>query len=136
MDSIKKEWVTEPGKIDNEVVSWAANTGEYLANGGLTPSTIRRFFGEMRRIQSNFEEYKEDVPLLKAKLAYDVGRKYKKKTNRDGSIKEEGKGVKDFYTILSPGIEAVDGDKNRFNRFVKIAEAIVAFHRQYNKVDD
>jgi CRISPR type III-A-associated protein Csm2 len=116
MDSIKKEWVTESGKIDHQVVLWAERTGKALAEGRLTASTIRRFFGEMRRIQSNFTKYQEDIPFLKAKLAYDVGRK-------------KERGVKDFYEILSPGIEAAQGNEDNFNRFVKIAESVVAFHK-------
>jgi CRISPR-associated protein Csm2 len=120
MDAIKKEWITDPGKIDNQVVSWAERTGQSLANGKLTASTIRRFFGEMRRIQSNFSKHQEDIPLLKAKLAYDVGRK-----------KEPG--VREFYQVLSPGIEASQGSEENFNRFVKIAESVVAFHKLYYK---
>ncbi|MEZ5040685.1 MAG: type III-A CRISPR-associated protein Csm2 [Saprospiraceae bacterium] len=120
MNPIKSEWITQAGNIDNSVVHWAEETGKKLAEGKLTSSTIRRFFGEMRRIQSNFSKNNEDVPMLKAKLAYDVGRK-----------KEPG--VKDFYRILSPGIEAVQNNEDNFNRFVKIAESIVAFHKLHYK---
>ena len=120
MDAIKREWINGEQEINNDVVKWAETTGKKLAHGKLTASTIRRFFGEMRRIQSNFIKYKEDVPLLKAKLAYDVGRKRES-------------GVRDFYNILSPGIEAVKGNEANFNRFVKVAESIVAFHKLHYK---
>ena len=131
MEPIKKEWVTGAITIDNEVVSWAERTGQQLARGGLTSSNIRRFFGEMRRIQSDFKSNKEDVPLLKAKLAYDVGRKFDPK-NHDRTI-----GIKDFYEVLAPGIMAINGDEKNFNRFVKIAESLVAFHKLYaGKNDD
>ncbi|MCB0596841.1 MAG: type III-A CRISPR-associated protein Csm2 [Lewinellaceae bacterium] len=126
VEPINVEWINGTTPINDEVVQWAESTGRILANKGLTSSTIRRFFGEMRRIQSSFKDYVEDVPMLKAKLAYDVGRKYDERRNK-------GIGVKLFYDVLKPGIEAVQGKKENFNRFVKIAEAIVAFHKQYYK---
>ncbi len=118
MEVINEAWVSGSKNIDNHVVQWSEKTGKTLAQKGLTSSTIRRFFGEMRRIQSNFEKYKDDVPFLKAKLAYDAGRK-------------KSPGVKIFYNVLSPGIEAVQGKEANFNRFVKIAESVVAFHKLY-----
>lgn len=132
MENMKKEWVTGEIPINDEVVQWAERTGKELANAKLTSSNIRRFFGEMRRIQSDFERYQEDVPLLKAKLAYDVGRKWNpREPNKD-------RGIKDFYDVLSPGITSIGGDEVNFTRFVKITEAIVAFHKLYddNKKDN
>ncbi|HMQ84000.1 MAG TPA: type III-A CRISPR-associated protein Csm2 [Saprospiraceae bacterium] len=119
MEKMKTEWVTGEIPINDEVVQWAERTGRELAEAKLTSSNIRRFFGEMRRIQSDFERHKEDVPLLKAKLAYDVGRK------------SNERGIRAFYNILSPAIGAVEGQESNFTRFVKIAEAIVAFHKLY-----
>ncbi len=116
VDPIQPVWL-EHGKINEETVEWAQKMGKHLALRKLTSSTFRRFFGEMRRIQSEFSRYAEDVPLLQAKLAYDVGRK--------------GNAVKDFYEILAPGIRAINGDEQRFNRFVKLAEALIAFHKFY-----
>jgi CRISPR-associated protein Csm2 len=118
MEKIDQKWITKPDEINSEVVETIRKIGKELADNKLSASTIRRFFGEMRRIQSNFDSYKEDIPLLRAKLAYDAGRKNEK-------------GVKDFYTLLSPAIEAVGDSKENFNRFVKISEAIVAFHKLY-----
>lgn len=125
MEKMKKEWVTGDAPINDEVVQWAERTGRVLAEAKLTSSNIRRFFGEMRRIQADFDRHKEDVPLLKAKLAYDVGRK-------------KERGIKDFYDVLSPGITSIGGNEEHFTRFVKITEAIVAFHKLYdeNKKDN
>lgn len=121
IEAIKAEWL-DAGKINQATVEWANRMGEELAIRKLTSSTFRRFFGEMRRIQSDFGKYAEDVPLLQAKLAYDVGRK--------------GDAVKDFYEILAPGIQAIHGEEQRFNRFVKLAEALIAFHKYHYKGKD
>ena len=131
---MQSDWVKGITPINDEVVEWAQKTGEQLALKRLTPSTIRRFFGEMRRIQSNFKEYHSDVPLLKAKLAYDVGRKYDKRSKK-------GEGVYLFFEVLSPGISAVGDEeletqKENFDRFVKLSEALVAFHKLYYKGKD
>jgi len=113
-----REWVSGQSPINKEMIVWAENTAKDLADlnnrgkDALTASTIRRFFGEMRRIQSSFSL--EDAQMLQAKLAYDAGRK-------------RGK-VNTFYRELTPGIQAIS-DKDSFNRFVKVVEAIVSFHK-------
>jgi CRISPR type III-A-associated protein Csm2 len=109
------KWITEKDAIDNKAVAWAERAGEYLKDKNLTPSSLRRFFGEVRRIESDFARFSNDVPLLRARLAYDAGRK--------------GGGVKAFSDLVKDGIIAINKDPNRFNRFIKIIEAIVAFHK-------
>jgi len=117
-----QDWVKGTTPIDGTMIIWAEGTAQDLCQGNkpLTSSTIRRFFGEMRRIQSSFNL--SDAHMLQAKLAYDAGRK-------DGKVKE-------FYRKLTPGIQAIT-DKDSFDRFVKIAEAIVSFHKlHYTGRDD
>ena len=109
-------WITESNAIDNDAVQWTEDAGKYLAKCGLTTSGLRRFFGEVRRIQTDFQSFQEDVQLLRAKLAYDANRKGKE-------------GVQEFYDLMKDGIIAIEKDEARFNRFVKLCEAIVAFHR-------
>ena len=114
--NLNERWITQPEAIDNDTVDWAEEAGAYLVKSGLSTSSLRRFFGDVRRIQSDFNAFKEDVPLLRAKLAYDA-----KRRGKDG--------VQEFYDLMKSGIIAVDKDEARFGRFVKIAEAIVAFHK-------
>jgi len=119
---IDAEWVTGIKKIDNSTIEWANHFGQYLAGpkedqAALTTSQIRKFFGEVKRIQANFEKYADDVPMLSAKLAYSVGRH--KKPER----------IKVFYTEFDIAIKAVDGKEKNYDRFVKLLESTVAFHK-------
>lgn len=84
----------------------------------MTTSQIRKFFGEIKRIQAgNFEEEKRNIILLDPKIAYAVGRA------------ERGAKIKDFYDLVSPLIRKIKEDRGRFTNFVHIVEAIVAYHK-------
>ncbi len=121
---MKETWIRE--RITDETVTWADSFGKFLQAGGdkkkkLTTSQIRKFFGELKRIQSAPEKYKDDFPMLKAKLAYAVGR------SRDTRIEQ-------FYEELEKGMNSVrlmddTAYKHDLINFVKIVEAIVAYHK-------
>jgi len=106
--------------------------GEYLANGvrngggiqvkNMTTSQIRKFFGEIKRIQADFENSKQDVILLDPKIAYSVGR-----AKKDANGKRIA--IEDFYNLIKPMISTIGDDKRRFKHFVQVCEAIVAYHR-------
>ena len=128
---LRSEWIQE--QITDETVEWAKSFGEFLQtddsrNRGtkpLTTSQIRKFFGELKRIQADPEKYQEEIPMLKAKLAYAVGRD---KNNRGSSNTK----IKEFYDELERGLNGVrTGNKQDLIRFVKIVESIVAFHKFY-----
>ena len=131
-EKLSKEWIQD--QITSEAVEWSKSFGEFLQNddsrtrGGtkpLTTSQIRKFFGELKRIQADPEKYKEEVPMLKAKLAYAVGRD---KNNRGYSTSKIDK----FYEELERGLESIrTGNKEDLVRFVKLVESIVAFHKFY-----
>ena len=129
--SLKKEWIQE--KIDDCTVNWTQSFGEYLTKedvlNPLTTSQIRKFFGELKRIQADPEKYAADIPLLKAKLAYAVG--------RDKSKKGKLSKIKKFYEQLTYGIDSIRTDNKieDLNRFVKIVESIVAYHKFYGGKD-
>lgn len=123
------KWITGDIPIDQKTVDWANKLGQSLSdsndrnNPPMTTSQIRKFFGEVKRIQADFTKYKDDVPLLAAKLAYAVGR-------------QKGRGkIKLFYEELIPGITAINGDPTNFTRFVKLLESTVAFHKYYGGKD-
>lgn len=117
---MKKEWITDENGITEEAISWAEEQGKILRNKNMTSSQLRKFFGEMRRIQSSFDRHKEDIPFMKAKLAYSVAKE---------SNKQKKEAIKQFYKNLEPGIEAINGNRKNFNRFVKICEALIAYHK-------
>lgn len=106
-----------------ELETW----GQYLAEGGrekleMSTSQIRRFFGEIKRIQADFENNKEDIVLLDPKIAYAVGRAKKDAGRRTAAIEE-------FYKLVSPMIRKIDSDKKKYTNFVHVCEAIVAYHK-------
>ncbi|MBS4056314.1 MAG: type III-A CRISPR-associated protein Csm2 [Bacteroidales bacterium] len=87
----------------------------------LTTAQIRKFFGEVKKIQADFENKKGEIILLTPKLAYAVGR-------------DKGKiGLKSLYDLLTPLIAEINKDKARFRVFVQVFEAIVAYHKEFVK---
>lgn len=94
----------------------------------LTTTQLRRFFGEVKRQQ--LKGYDEtNFVLLKPKLAYAVGR-----------AKDPKAKINDFYFVIAKAIDCVkvgtkeESDK-RFKNFIKIFEAIVAFHKASEESD-
>ncbi len=131
---LKIAWIQN--EIDDCAVEWAKSFGEYLqqddsrnrGTGPLTTSQIRKFFGELKRIQADPIKYQEDIPMLKAKLAYAVGRDA---SQFRGQIQYKTK-LKEFYEELENGIDSIrKGNKDDLIRFVKIVESIVAYHKYF-----
>ncbi len=101
----------------------AENIGTSLARQ-LTTSQIRNVFGTVRQIEMSWgpratekaQKYAaRQLILLKPKLAYQARR-------------ERGKGVEILKDVLSPAIELVGDDRQRFQNFVDFFEAILAYH--------
>lgn len=144
VEKISEEWIQK--EIVKETIKFAEKFGQNLANASdsamsidrngklivkvkrvrdreidvkrsvLTTSQLRRFFGEVKRQQAKgFEE--SEFLLLKPKLAYAVAR-----------AKDEDAKINDFYYVISDAIDKVR-NKEDFARFIKIFEAIVAYHR-------
>lgn len=114
-EKFSNHWGKE--KINKKVIEDASKFGAHLASekNKLTTSQLRKFFGEIKRLQLREFDYSEFV-LLKPKLAYAVGRA--KKDNK----------IRDLYYVLADGIDKVS-DKQDFKKFIKIFEAIVAYHK-------
>ncbi len=117
-----KEQIT--GSINTTGIKYAENFGTFLGTpyegskkGHLTTSQLRKFFGEVKR--QEMKKYNEsEFILLKPKLAYAVGR-----SKKDGKSK-----IEDFYPVISEMIDLVT-DQRTFKNFIKIFEAIVAYHK-------
>ena len=122
-NEININWVTGDDPINNQTINWAHDFGKYLApsdrfdKSAMTTSQIRKFFGEVKRIQADFSKHKDDAPMLSAKLAYAVGR-------QKGAVK-----IRSFYNEFDKAIKAIDGKEENYNRFVKLLESTVAFHK-------
>lgn len=117
-------------KVTHVSVDFAERFGKYLGqddsvqgNNGrnekvekLTTSQLRKFFGEVKRQQMMGYDSTSFI-LLKPKLAYAVGRAKGKKSK-----------ISDFYLVLADMIDKV-GNEHDFKNFIKIFEAIVAYHK-------
>lgn len=124
------------------LVAWADKLGYGLARTErLTTTQMRGFFGEVRQLQSLVESQEAPADaagsapsdpaqlndsihrkliLLKPKLAYQAQRD---KENR------KGEGVLRLSEVLTPAIDLIERDPQRFRRFVEFFEAILAYHK-------
>lgn len=88
----------------------------------LTTSQIRSLFGEVRSIEAqwtqNPQRARRRLRLLQPKMAY-------------RAKKERGQAVGNLVSVLSPAIDLVGEDHERFQRFVEFFEAILAYHKAY-----
>lgn len=93
---------------------------------GLTTNQIRNPFGTVRRIEMAWgpratdreqQQAARQLILLKPKLAYQAAR-------------EKGAGVRALVMVLTPAIDLVGEDRERFQNFVDFFEAILAYHTE------
>lgn len=117
---INSKWITE--KVSDETITWSHEFAKFLVSEQdtkpLTTSQLRKFFGKLKQIQSDFSKLKSEIPFLKPHLAYAVGRDAKQTK------------IKEFYAEIERGLNSVDQEnKESFNRFVAIVESIVAYHK-------
>lgn len=132
---LKDTWVREG--VTPEVVRWTKSFGKFLSESGgrksaLTTGQLRRFFGEVKRIETDVVKYKTDIPMLKPLLAYAVGRDKKKIKN----VVVNKTRIEEFEQEISRAIGAIrfDNDQNLksdYKNFAQILEAIVAYHKYY-----
>jgi CRISPR type III-A-associated protein Csm2 len=111
----------------------AESNSKNVTIGPLTSSQLRKFFGAIKRIHI-FGEYSSSnyhqLLRLKPLLAYAVGRDMKEDSYEKKKIIRPSSKIIDFYEEISSAIDIMKGqDKNAFNNFVQIVEAIVAYHK-------
>lgn len=118
---IKDSWIKN--QIDPDMVSWSQRFGAYLSephenkkNTEMTTSQLRKFFGELKKQQARGWDEPEFL-LLKPKLAYAVGR-----------AKNKFAKIHDFYHVMAGAMGHVKNEE-QFKRFIKIFEAVVAYHK-------
>lgn len=92
--------------------------------GKLTTAQIRNVFSTVRQIEMSWglratdaekREAARQLVLLKPKLVYQAER-------------QRGKGVRQLAEVLTPAIDLVGEDRQRFKHFVDFFEAILAYH--------
>lgn len=122
----KIETIMTADESGAELVAFAKQKAEILAKN-ITRTQIRNIFSEVRQIEATWPSFeaRQRLTMLKPKLSYQRAR-----------IR---KGAKDFQlnleNVLSDAIDSVNKAKDdetrdcRFNRFVDLFEAILAYHR-------
>lgn len=126
------KWVHSP--ITKEVVEWCNSFGQYLSPQSIasqqrkpmTTSQLRKFFGEVKRIEMQSELSASDIAMLNPLLAYAVGR------DKDNSGRNKTR-IFEFFEEMSKAISAIRTDnlKADYDNFIQIFEAIVAYHKYY-----
>ena len=123
-DQDLKKIITDPNQAEL-TVKIACELGKQLAEAKLTTSQIRAVFGEVRQIEGMWsmdmddttkQQAKRRLILLKPKMAY-------------RARKEQGRGVEQLVSVLSPAVDLVNNDDGNFKRFVEFFEAILAYHK-------
>lgn len=135
---LDKQWVRDG--ITPSIVAWTESFGKYLCAFGeqrpekkaLTTGQLRKFFGEVKRIDADVVKHKAEIPMLKPLLAYAVGRD--KKSTRNGMVNSSR--IEEFGKELTNAIDGIryDNDdilKSDYKNFVQIFESIVAYHKFY-----
>lgn len=111
------KWMKEG--VNKAAVEFAEQSGKYMAENKLTTSQIRNFYGEIKRIQmSDFEKCKTSFCLLKPKIAYAVSR-------------QDNDGIRFFQSFFNKAFAAID-NKEEFDHFCELAEAMLAYHKANN----
>lgn len=104
------------------LIKKAKEIGRDLKDAGLSMAQIRGVFGTVRRIQMRWAEGASEkvreramhrLLLLQPKLEYQAQRQ---------------KEVQGLKNVLIKAIRLVEGDRERFTRFVEFFEAILAYH--------
>ncbi len=135
---LDKQWVRDG--ITPSIITWTESFGKYLCAFGeqrpekkaLTTGQLRKFFGEVKRIDADVVKHKAEIPMLKPLLAYAVGRD--KKSTRNGMVNSSR--IEEFGKELTNAIDGIryDNDdilKSDYKNFVQIFESIVAYHKFY-----
>lgn len=96
------------------LVNAAEKLGQTLKNKGLKTAQIRKVYGAVKKIQMSEKFQRNDLIMLKPKLAYAAA--------RDDA-------VSDLKDALTEAIDEVGDDEKRFKHFVDFFEATLAYHK-------
>ena len=106
-----KDVITNGG---DALVTKAQNLGRQLAAKKLKTAQIRKVYSAVKNIQLNKKFNRNELVMLKPKLAYAAARKDE---------------VEELKNALTEAIDYVDNEKT-FKTFVDFFEAILAYHRE------
>ena len=119
-------WITTGATTD--MINFADKAAMFMGEKNLTTSKIRSVYGEIKRIQmKKFEEERTAFLLLKPKLAYAVG--------REKATSKNCEGIRLFQLIFNECFTRVKDDAT-YKNFCNLMEALVAYHKVYQKGKD
>jgi len=109
----------------SKIVEIAEVVGKALSpqGVGLKMNQLRRFLDEARQIEAEVKRgtFPADrIILLLPKLAYAAGREPK---------------IKELMNMLEPAIKSASMSKENFQKFLRLIEGIIAYHRFYGGSD-
>ena len=96
------------------LIEAAEDLGNRLENRQLKTAQIRKVYGAVKKIQMSDVFRRNDLIMLKPKLAYAAARNSE---------------VTDLKDALTQAIDRVGDDPQRFKNFVDFFEATLAYHR-------
>lgn len=136
-DDLDPKWIESP--INKNVIGWTESFAKHLAEGkdykALSSSQLRKFFGNLKRIQADIKNLKHETHRLKPKLAYAVGRDKKKDKHEKKYISQTE--ITTLYKEFSKVFDEVDlSEEGNFKNFVAFVESIVAYHKYYTNSPD
>lgn len=114
---------------DYELIKTVESIAHSLVKANLTTSQVRKFYGEMMRIQMvGLEKERSSLLLLVPKLYYNMKR----------NDKYEGlRGLKELVETMVKEVDSSSNpseQKEKFKRMLQITEAFVAFHKVYDAI--
>lgn len=110
----------------DRLVDIADAVGRAVANR-VKMNQIRRFLDGARKVEAelksreDFEKIKEQIVLLRPKLAYAAGRHHND--------------VKHLAEILDTAVRSAAQNQENFMKFLRLMESIIAYHRFYGDRD-
>ena len=117
-DSRPQQGYTLPKNVIEQggdaLVDAAKDLGDRLERRQLKTAQIRKVYGAVKKIQMTDEFRRNDLIMLKPKLAYAAAR------NNE---------VADLRDALTQAIDRVGDDPKRFKNFVDFFEATLAYHK-------
>ncbi len=107
---------------ENLLDSYANNWAKFLADKKLTKAQIRRFYQDIKAIESRigddieaFQKNKASIVMLKAKAAYATAR-------------SNSSAPKEFKDLIDASVKQAKQNLEQFKGFVQFFEALVAYH--------
>ena len=117
------------------LVTLADRVGDRLVGQSLTTSQMRNVFGTVRQIQMRWssdpvQSYRDAV-LLRPKLAYFAEREKRAKGGKSDGMETLQQILEPALKLLNKGEPDFKERERRFDHFVELFEAIVAYHKKH-----